>query len=240
MISIIIPIFNEESILIGSLEKLSLEIETSLKLNEDLEVEVVVCDSKSTDRSYQLALEFSKNQPKFKVIQCDDDVRSIGRTVTFGAQNASFDNLFILPIDCYINSKGILEFFKLTRSHYDYGGFGKIYVNQGALMRLYAKMQNLIRTKMLSNYVWTNGIIFNKRVFDQVEIPTDGFMEDVIFSDNLKLNYKDHYLGDYLLVDSRLYDQKGPLKRIFINALIMTLYRRGFKNKDFLKRIYRL
>ena len=62
MISIVIPIFNEESILIRSLEKLSVEVTSSLKQSESLEVEVIICDSKSTDRSFQLATDFSQKK----------------------------------------------------------------------------------------------------------------------------------------------------------------------------------
>lgn len=240
MLSIIVPVLNEEKIILDSLKILKSSIDTFKTLSDTFEIEVIISDAGSKDSSIDIVKDFCKERKDFRLCEGQILQPSVGKTVKQGINASFFSYVLILPVDCKISSKNFIMIKKFIDFKKSYGGFSKYYFNKGILMKFYAILQNLVRTRFLSHYVWTNGIIFQKIVLNKVSIPTDGFMEDVVFSDRLKQEFKHTYMDCPIFVDSRLYDQKGPMRRIFINLIIMIIFRLGCKNKHFLKAIYKL
>ena len=62
-ISIIIPAYNEESRLLDSLEKIARFLET-----QDYQSEVLIVENGSSDRTFEIANDFSKEHPNFRAI----------------------------------------------------------------------------------------------------------------------------------------------------------------------------
>ena len=240
MLSIIVPVLNEEKIIKDSLKMLSSSIDAFKTSTDIFEIEVIISDAGSEDFSIEIVKDFCKERKDFRLCEGQILQPSIGKTVKQGIDESLFSYVLILPVDCRVSSANFTMLKKFIDSKKSYGGFSKYYFNKSLLMKIYAILQNLVRTKFLSHYVWTNGIVLQKMVLNKVPIPTDGFMEDVVFSDRLKQEFKHTYMNCPILVDSRLYDQKGPFSRMIINLIIMIFFRLGCKNKHFLKAIYKL
>ena len=238
MLTILVPILNEEKLICNAINNLN-ELLSELD-DHDHHIKVLVSDGGSVDKTLELAGKCIKNF-NFELLTNKLVKPSIGKTINQGLERIQDGTVLVLPVDCEItldNLKFIIN--ESQKPEFSYGGFAKRYQHSNALMRLYATSQNFIRTRLSSNFVWTNGIFFKMEVTKVVTISEEGFMEDVIFSDDLKRNFKATYGEMPIIVGSRLYDKDGQLKRILINGLIMLIYRIGFKNKNILKFIYKL
>jgi glycosyltransferase involved in cell wall biosynthesis len=238
MLTIIIPVLNEEKLISNGLSKIKNILKNIPELSEN--IEVVISDAGSNDQTIEIAQKICQ-QLQFTFVTNEINFPSIGKTIVQGLEYARYDTVFILPIDCQINKKHIEMICQcLHKKGFYYGLFSKKYENNILTMKIYAFMQNFFRSKLLTQFVWTNGLFIQKSVLDDVNIPTDLFMEDVILSDSLRKKYQGLYLDHPITVGSRLYDKNGPIKRILINGIVMIFYRLGIKNKLFLKKIYRL
>ncbi|MDH1314313.1 glycosyltransferase [Shewanella xiamenensis] len=92
IISVLIPVFNVENFLIESVNSIFLQ----KKIICDWQLEVIIVDDCSTDRTYDIALELATRYDKIKVYR--NEVNSkICKTLNFALQNANGD--FILRID---------------------------------------------------------------------------------------------------------------------------------------------
>ncbi|MBT7608836.1 MAG: glycosyltransferase [Bacteriovoracaceae bacterium] len=238
MLTIIIPVLNEEKLIVKGLSQIKKIIEMTKGLSS--KVQVVVSDAGSSDQTIEVAKKICEEM-QFSFITNKIELPSIGKTITQGIEKAQNDTIFILPIDCEIDQKHIEIILQYTdKTDFYYGAFSKQYENNNTSMQLYAFLQNQFRSKLFSQFVWTNGLFMRKSVLDHVNIPTDLFMEDVILSDSLRKLYSSNYVDHPIIVGTRLYDKNGPIRRIIINATVMILYRLGIKNKLFLKKVYKL
>ena len=90
MISIVIPVFNEELILKGSIEKLSVWLK-----DHPTPFEVIAVDNGSTDRTPELAREIEKIYPWFRFFQIPQ--KSVGKAFAKGVREAKYE--FIISLD---------------------------------------------------------------------------------------------------------------------------------------------
>ena len=237
MLTVIVPVLNEELIISDSLIHL---IDASKPFCHKYPLEIIVVDAGSSDQSVSIIKSIEDKSDSLTFIQGHINSPSIGKTVQLGVDHANFDYIFILPSDCRVSSLHFEEIEQFILDKGFYCGFPKLYSNSSLFMKAYAISQNLTRLKLLSHFVWTNGLVIKKEVLGHIAIPQDCFMEDVILSDNLRNHYPSRVLKNAIIVNSRKYEENGILKRVLVNGLIMFLYRVGIKDKGFLRKIYRL
>ncbi|HEX5838093.1 MAG TPA: glycosyltransferase, partial [Anaerolineales bacterium] len=91
-LSIIIPAYNEENRLPGTLEQVYRFLE-----KQSFPYEVVVVENGSVDRTYAIAREFSERHESFHAIQ--NKARGKGRAIQRGVQEARGEYLFMCDAD---------------------------------------------------------------------------------------------------------------------------------------------
>ncbi len=119
-ISIIIKALNEEKYIANS-------IESSLKAIEDLQGEVILADSLSTDRTVEIA----KNYPIEIVQLVNPDDRCCGIGAQLGYQYAKGKYVYILDGDMELEQDFILEAIKIMDSRPELGGIAGIVSEYG-------------------------------------------------------------------------------------------------------------
>ncbi len=95
MISIVIPVLNEELILRDSVDKLA----QWFRFRTD-PYEVIIVDNGSTDKTWQIAQELSQEYPWFKAVQIP--MKSVGRAFAAGVKKAQYQN--IISLDCDLST----------------------------------------------------------------------------------------------------------------------------------------
>lgn len=239
--TIIVPVLNERKIIENALTELQTQLLICL-FHKNLLVEVMVADNGSADGSAEIGKVFC-TQVGWKWVENASKNGSIWATVSHALAESKSSSFLILPLDCKINSRDILTAqTALTTGGYLSGGFEKTYLPSGPLLHLYCNLQNLIRTRLLKNLVWTNGIFFRKEIIEppheRFVLPATGFLEDIQFSDYIKTIGSWVLLKGPVLVSSRRYQARNTLRTIIINGLILLLYRTGIASPFSLKRFY--
>jgi len=98
-----------------------------------------------------------------------------------------------------------------------------------------------LRTKHARRMVGTNAIFVRSDVFTQIRY-NDGFLEDVGFSDQLIRRFGKEKLAimdDFVTVSSDKYLNRGPLKSILVNSIVMIFHRFLKVDRLLLERFYR-
>lgn len=91
-ISIIVPVFNEEQILVNAVESLIADADCL-----PFTYEVVLCENGSTDRTAELAEQLSRRHAKVRVIRLPRP--SYGWALKVGIEHARYDRLVFLNLD---------------------------------------------------------------------------------------------------------------------------------------------
>ena len=102
-LSIVIPAHNEESRLPGTLEQVFRFIE-----KQSFASEVIVVENGSTDRTYEIAQEFTKKNANLRVIQ--NDWRGKGLAVQRGVKEARGEYVFLCDADLSMPIEEISKF----------------------------------------------------------------------------------------------------------------------------------
>lgn len=232
---VVVPMFNELSITERSLQALRTSISLS-KFKYILEVKVVVSDGGSQDGSAKIAKIFCQNSNwLWTQVQI---APSVGRTILNGVRTCNADVYFIIPIDCEVGPLNFQALDQALGKGIACGGFYKEYIPNRRILEIYASLQNKIRLGLLKHTVWTNGIFLKREILDSVPIPSSGFLEDVELSDQIRLLPKWGHIKSPIKVSARRYYPNRIWHRIFINVVIMTMYRLGFSNRKTLRSIY--
>ncbi len=236
ILSFIIPILNEEDIILDALNNLEAALNTSKFKSH--EVKVLICDGGSTDNSLEIVTKYCLENSQFSLHFETLSPPSIGKTVSIGLSHFTGEYLLILPIDCLISTISINALKNIIdNKHYECGGFSKIYSPKR--IYFYELLQNIVRAKILKNLVWTNGIWLKRELVSKVNFTNEaGFLEDVILSDQLK-KFQFYLLPEHITVSARNYLQSKPIFRIFLNLFIILSFRAGNKDLKQLKSLYK-
>ena len=232
-LSIIIPVYNEELQLKNKINQLK---KWKNIFSDDLEL--IIIDSNSTDNSnvYFSSLKSEGIAEIFYLSTKDPVKRSIGSALLEACELAKAELIMILPVDIFIIDVHINKVMSLKFNHTTWGCFVKKYESENLIMKFYAYLQNQFLTTLLQQAVWTNVFFFNKRLSEK--IPTDGFLEDVLFCDRLKQISSGQIIKSKVVVSVRKYTKDGLSKRIVSNGIIILLYRCGYQNISVLKDFY--
>ncbi len=233
-LSIVIPVYNELDLL-----KKKLTFLFDLKKYYSDKVEIIIFDSNSSDGSNEV-LNYIRKQELARIKYFNSDFssesRSIGRALAQATQYSLGEITLVLPVDVDLSLNAIVYLISTDSNKILWGCFYKKYSGAGILMSIYSNIQNIIHTLVLKQAVWTNVIFFRTEL--RVKIPVCGFLEDVIFSDNLNQIAKPSICKIPVLVSARKYLNDGEWRRIIDNGIIIFLFRLGYSNFDKLKKYY--
>lgn len=237
-VSIIIPFLNEIAIIEKALAMVSENLERVADSCGGVRWEVCLVDSGSMDGSGEWGRDYAE-QKAWQFVDAKLVRPSIGRALNSAIKDVESEFVVFLPMDVEIPLAALnLLAEVLVGDEVQCGGFIKAYSPQTLFLKTYVGVQNIFRSKLLKNLVWTNVIFGRRQLFVEEPLPEDGFLEDVILSDRLKHKNGWRLLNSRVLVSSRKYYPERVGKRIFVNLLIMFLYRTRLVGINRLKLMY--
>ncbi len=220
MISVIVPVLNEET-----------SIENTLKHLEDInwDFETLIVDGGSVDRTVDIAKKYGQvvMSKKGRAIQMNT-----------GAAWAKGDILFFLHGDCLPEKNAFLEVERIMSNSDVVGGALRYAVeDQSFLYRNHVFWSNL-RARLTGIYLGDHGIFVKRNIFDKIGgFPIIPIMEDVSLCKKLKGEGKLVQANARMISSSRRFKQKGYLKTVLKMWANRFLFFFGVSPK-FISRIY--
>ena len=210
MISIIIPVYNEED-----------ELVKNKSFYESLhgKAELLFADGESTDKSTEIAKRFGR------VIYSK---RGRGIQMNSAAKDASGDILLFLHADTRI-LVGSLQLIEnaVHNENFVGGCLTQEIDKKGIIYRLIESEGNL-RARISKIFYGDQGIFVKKDVFFKINgFPETPIMEDVLFTKKIRNLGKTAIFPDKIFVSPRRWEKKGILKTAFIYSSINILFHMG-------------
>jgi rSAM/selenodomain-associated transferase 2 len=210
MVSIIIPIYNEE--------KNIRRIQDNLKkLKGDFEV--IFCDGGSVDKTISL-IDYN-----FNVV---DAPKGRANQMNYGASIAKGDILFFLHCDSEIEKDAIVKIQKAVNEGFSVGCLKLKFDTSKPLMKVCSYMSNL-RVKVRHIAFGDQGIFITKDLFEKIgHIPSLPIMEDLELSIRLKkrkIYFKQ--IDSVIKTSSRRFLDKGIIKTMIQMQKLQLKYLRG-------------
>ncbi|MGK0366926.1 MAG: glycosyltransferase involved in cell wall biosynthesis [Thermoproteota archaeon] len=230
MFSIIIPFYQEG-------EALKLCLDRLFNNFNDLGVEIIVSSTSYTKKEEEVLRPYI-NDKRLKWVKGDREITSIGSTVSQAISSCRYKYVIVLPVDVELTVECLSLFQKSKKETSNYGAFYKEYDSDSFILKTYGYIQNKVRLNIFKNIVWTNCFYIEREFLKSIKIPEDGFMEDVLWSDELKRKGKCQVIPASVNVSIRKYSKDGRVQRIFGNLLIMFLFRLNIVSIKKLKSIY--
>jgi rSAM/selenodomain-associated transferase 2 len=221
MISIIIPILNEE-------KNISIALENIERL--DGEKEVIVVDGGSIDNTVDIA--------KKKGVMLLSSQKGRGCQMNKGAEAANGDMLLFLHADTKLPDNAILEINKVMKAPESIGGrFDVGFDDDRFVFKLIAFLMNW-RSRLTGIFTGDQAVFIRKNIFKDIggylEIP---LMEDIALSKKMKKRGKTACINDCIITSARKWKEEGIIKTILLMWFLRLLY--FFKiSPIFLSRIY--
>ncbi len=194
MISIIIPVLNEE--------KYIRRMQRNLKILEG-DYEVIFCDGGSTDRTRELI------EPPFKLVK---GKKGRGCQMNTAADEAKGDILFFLHCDVLLERDVLLKIPEAVRTGQAAGYLKIVFDSRHILMRICGFMSGM-RVKLRKIAFSDQGLMIQKDLFEKMgKMPDMPLMEDYEFSVRLRRKRIPLVrIDSTILVSSRRFKKHGML-----------------------------
>lgn len=221
MISIIIPVLNEEKNIENLLNQVS---------NLNGEKEIIVVDGGSIDNTVSIAKKYGK------VIISE---KGRANQMNLGVSESKGEILWFVHSDSKLDINSLLYIQDAVKNGFNAGGFSLYFHDYNTnFMKFVAKSSNL-RAKFLGLFYGDQGIFVKKDVFNKINgYPNIEIMEDWQFSRNLYKNYKMTLLKTSIGTSGRRFKEGGQLKTLLLMHKLKILYLLNVSPKR-LVRIYR-
>ena len=221
-ISIIVPVFNEETIIVPFLRNLP----------PVRNMEVVVADGGSRDRTVPLARGF---QALYPLTVCSAP-RGRARQMNEGARRATGDILVFLHVDSAISEEGLESALKALEAPEVVGGAFHLRIDSDRLLlKAVAGMANR-RSRWWGLPYGDQGLFVRKDVFEKMGGYADlPLMEDVDFIRRLKKEGRVAFLEEEIITSARRWEQEGILYTTLRNLFLLGLYFLGVPPRRFSK-----
>lgn len=223
-IAIIIPVLNERHCIEDTLSNV-------LSLGAD---EIIVVDGNSIDGTYEFV---KQSYSHVKCLKTSYANRAF--QMNEGSHEAISDILLFMHADVKL-PEGAIENVKRVINHgFIAGGFMKQYYPNNLILKVYGFLLNHVYSGFFNNLVGSNAIFLKRDLFKTLKgFPRVEFMEDVIFSKNLKRQGRIGIVKQRVVVSSRRYLEKGILKQMLRNLTVLFSYQFLRKNPKELKQMY--
>ena len=219
MISVIVPVYNEEKII--------RQLLNSFSYNYSLEV--IVVDGGSSDKT----VEFTKQYP-VRLIQC---IKNRAVQMNEGEKISRGNILLFLHADCLIENGALREIVCCIDNSY-IGGCLLQRIDSPKLIYRFIESSGNIRARLFKIFYGDQAIFVRRDIFLKI----GGFdnvtlFEDALFSKKLKKEGSLRVLDNNIFVSPRRWEKNGIIKTTFINWLLTLGFMLGIP-LDILKRIY--
>ena len=209
MISVIIPTYNEEKALPGTLTQLS---------SQTGNYELIVVDGGSTDRTCEIA----RAQAQARLVTARKGRAS---QMNAGAANARGEWLLFLHADTVL-PEGALRNLNALESDQKIqaGGFRHRFSGEDWRLRLISSIDNL-RARVTRIIYGDQAMFVRRRLFEQLGgFPPQPFLEDIAFCQSLKRVTKPILLDQHVVTDSRKFVQMGIWRSLVRCLIILTCH----------------
>jgi len=207
MISIIVPVYNEENIL----SKASANLQ---RLSE--KAELIFADGGSTDRSIDIASQYGRvfYSKKGRAAQ-----------MNYSVNQARGDILLFLHADTSISPDTLDTIERKIMKDGYIGGCLTQRLDNNAFIYRVIEWQGNIRARMTKEFYGDQGIFVKKEAFLKISgFPEVPIMEDVLFTKKLRKCGKTIVLPDNILVSARRWEMEGVFKTALSFNLIILLF----------------
>ncbi len=219
MISIVIPVYNEERIIKRILD--------SFTYND--KIEVIIADGGSSDKT----VEFAQQYP-IKLIQCGKN-RAI--QMNEGAKISRGNILLFLHADCSIENDSLKEIIKALNNSY-IGGCLSQKIDSPKLIYRFIEVSGNIRARLFKIFYGDQAIFVRRDIFLRVKgFDNVDLFEDVLFSKKIKKIGRVCVLNDKLYASCRRWAKQGVIKTTFMNWILSLGFFIGLAPR-ILKKIY--
>ena len=219
VVSLIIPVYNEEKTIYSTLDKLSFY----------KDVEIVVVDGGSSDRTQELVSKFP--------VRAIDTVKSRAHQLNEGAKQSRGSVLLFLHADCFLEENTLEQIKDCLNSGYIGGCLSQRIDSDKLIYRLIEGSGN-IRAKLFKIFYGDQAIFVRRDIFfdlggfDRFEL-----FDDVVFSQKLKKRGKVCVLNEKIYASARRWEKQGIAKTTFANWLLSLGFLLNIPAKT-LKKIY--
>lgn len=207
MVSVIIPVFNEEKILSQNNVFFS-------KLSQ--KTELIFVNGASTDKSAESALRFAP------VL---DSAKGRARQMNVGARGAKGDILLFLHADTKIHLDALGHIEEKLKDENVLGGCLSQRIDKGAWAYRWIESFGNIRAGLTKVFYGDQGIFIRADVFAKLggfdEVP---LMEDVLMSKKMRAMGETVVLKDEILVSPRRWEKKGIIRTIIFYSSLNILF----------------
>ena len=214
MISVIVPVYNEEKILETNTDKFRALAKRA---------EFIFVDGGSIDRTPEIAKHYGKlmKSPKGRAVQMNR-----------GAGQARGDTLLFLHADSTIPPEALESIEHHIGKDNLIGGCLTLRINKGAFVYRLIERQGNRRAERTKIFYGDQGIFVKRSVFLEAGgFPDVPLMEDILFSKKLKALGKTAVLPDKITVSARRWEKKGLINTLILYNLLMILFRLKFPLK---------
>jgi len=192
MISIIIPVLNEERALPATLQHV---------FSQTGEFEVIVIDGGSTDNTRDIVGQDSR-------IRLLTATTGRASQMNAGAQHASGEWLLFLHADTLLPKDALLTIEQLS-PQIQAGGFRHLFSGRAWSLRLISWLDN-VRCRWTRILYGDQAMFVRRDLFSKLGMfPNEPVMEDVLFSEQLVKVTRPVILNSYVITDSRKFEQEG-------------------------------
>ncbi len=192
MISVVIPAFNEEHIIRGTLEHVR---------SMAGEYEIIVVDGGSADRTVEAARVYGRTIKS---------VRGRAAQMNRGATAANGDVLFFLHADCRPDINAFLEIEQILADQRVVGGALRYSLNEHSMRYRNHVFWSNLRARITGIYLGDHGLFVRRSAFEKIggypEIP---LMEDVALSKRLKKEGRVVQAKSRMTASSRRFKENG-------------------------------
>ena len=192
MISIIIPVLNEERALPATLQRV---------FSQAGEFEVIVVDGGSTDSTLDIVNQQSQ-------IQLHRAAAGRASQMNEGARHATGDWLLFLHADTLLPENALLSIEQLP-ADIQAGGFKHRFSGQAYSLSLISWLHNL-RCRSTRIFYGDQAMFVRRKLFTELgTFPDEPILEDLLFSEKLVKVTQPVILDSYVITESRKFEQQG-------------------------------
>ena len=192
MISIIIPVLNEERALPATLQHV---------FSQAGEFEVIVVDGGSTDNTLDIVSQDNR-------IQLVTAATGRASQMNAGAQHASGEWLLFLHADTLLPKDALLSIEQLS-SEIQAGGFKHRFSGHAWSLRLISCLHNF-RCRWTRIFYGDQAMFVRRKMFTELGMfPNEPILEDLLFSEQLVKVTRPVILDSYVITESRKFEQTG-------------------------------
>lgn len=219
MISVVMPVYNEEATIQEALSGL-------LRNNN---IEVIVADGNSSDRTVELAKQYP-----VKIVASE---KGRAKQMNAGAEAAAGRYIIFLHADCFFG-RGALEAIGDSLNNGYIGGCLSHRINSRRIIYRLIEASGNIRARISKIFYGDQAIFARRDIFFKIGGFDDvALFEDILFSQKMKKEGRTSVLSKAVYASARRWERQGIIKATLIHWLLSLGLLFGIP-ADILKKIY--